>query len=444
MKAFGNDKPRTARETAVHFLTRIEREGAFADRLLSSKLVEDLGPRDRLFLRELVLGVLRWKRWLDYIVGTYYDKGIGALNMDILNMLRIGLYQLAKMDSVPDFAAVDQSVEMARRSFGKGPAGLVNAILRRFLREGIPDWGDIAVVERLSIEYSCPAWIVRRWIDSFDMETAEAILVSSCKKNTVTIRVNTLRSDADALAGQLSAAGFEVSAVAGISGYLDIAKGTGLFDTDAYRDGLFTAQDPVAGMAAMMLDPQRGDTVLDLCCAPGGKTTHIAELAGDDLEITAVDINPKRLGLVKSAVHRLGLKSVVCAEGDAVQFGADTDAVYDRALCDVPCTGTGVFSKRPDMKWRRTVEDIGRMSALQNDILGSAAQLVKPGGVLVYSTCSLEPEENGAVIDRFTAKYDFTVERDSRFREYETENGYLTLPQRMHGSGAFVSKLRRK
>ncbi|MFC1490928.1 16S rRNA (cytosine(967)-C(5))-methyltransferase RsmB, partial [Candidatus Latescibacterota bacterium] len=438
MKIVGKDKVKSTREIAVNLLTRIECDGAFADRLLSAKQVAVQEQRDRSFIRELVLGVLRWKLQLDYIIGAYCDKNIETLDPEILNILRIGLYQLLYMNSVPDFAAVNESVNMTRKFYGQNPAGLVNAVLRRFTREGIPEikGGDEAF--RLSVDKSCPIWIVRKWIDTFGVETAEAIIVSSNEKNQVSIRTNALKTDPETLSGVLTDEGYELTAIDKMPGYFNVSKGMGIFDTDSYKSGHFTAQDPVAGMATMLLAPQNGEKILDVCCAPGGKTTHIAELAGDDLNIDAVDINPKRLGLVRNTARRLGHKSIYFIEGDATKFGKEAGAVYDRILCDVPCSGSGVLSKRPDMKWKRDEGDPVRMSSLQKAILGNSAGLVKPGGVLVYSTCSLEPEENGDIIDWFLREYDFTIEKDDRFKEFETDSGYLILPQNMHGNGAFA------
>jgi len=227
-------------------------------------------------------------------------------------------------------------------------------------------------------------------------------------------------------------------------GYFHVLKGKGLFETQAYRKGFFTVQDPEAAMATLLLSPEQGEMILDLCSAPGGKTTHIAEIAQDNIRIDAVDINPKRLGLVKMATRRLELESINCIEGDSVTFRNDSGSQYDSILCDVPCTGTGVFSKRPDMKWRREENDLIRMSSLQKAILGNAATLVKSGGVIIYSTCSLESEENEDIVKWFTSENDFTVERDNRFKKFETDYGYLILPHLMDGNGAFAAKLRRK
>lgn len=444
MKKTGKNKVQTTRELAVYLLTRIERGGAYADRLLASRQVSELEPRDRSFVRELVLGVLRWKLRLDHIIGTYYNNDINSLQLEIRNIIRLGLYQMMFMDSVPDWAAVNESVKMTGNHYGKKTAGLVNALLRRFSRQREPEISSSDPVEKLSIGKSCPGWIAKKWIEKFGVETAEALMTSCNEKHPVSIRTNTIKIDSESLANELSSEGFETVNVSDMPGYFNVLKGNGLFETQAYKKGFFTVQDPEAAMATLLLSPEQGEMILDLCSAPGGKATHIAEMAKDNIRIDAVDINPKRLGLVKMATRRLGLESINCFEGDSVTFRNDSDSQYDRILCDVPCTGTGVFSKRPDMKWRREENDLIRLSSLQKAIIGNAATLVKPGGVIIYSTCSLESEENEDIVRWFTSENDFTVERDDRFKKFETDYGYLILPHLMDGNGAFAAKLRRK
>ena len=424
-------------------LARIERKGAYADRLLSSRQVLVLERRDRLFVRELVLGVLRWKLRLDHIIGSYYTNTSGSLQHNVRMIVRLGLYQMMFMDSVPDRAAVNESVEIAARHHGKKTAGLVNALLRRFSREGEPEIYSSEPVEKLVVEYSFPQGIVERWLASYGAETAEAIMKAGNEKHPISIRTNTTKIDSGSLAEELSKEGFEASVSSGMQGYFTVLKGDGIFETSAFIKGLFTVQDAAAAMAGLLLSPEAGDIILDCCSAPGGKATHCAEISGDDARIDALDINPGRLGLVNKAAKRLGLRSIHCFKGDAVTFKSETDTHYDRILCDVPCTGTGVFSKRPDMKWRKEARDVARMALLQKSILDNAASLVKPGGVIVYSTCSLEPEENEDIVNRFIHEHDFSVEKDNRFKNFEIEGGYLILPHLMDGTGAFASKLRR-
>lgn len=440
----GNKEARSARELAVQLLLRIELGGAYADRLLSSRNVSELTPLDRSFVRELVLGVLRWKGRLDHIIDSYYTGSKKILQPEIRMIVRLGLFQMMFLDSVPEWAAVDESVSIAGKTHGKKTAGLVNALLRRFSREGEPKLKSPDSAEKLSIQQSFPQWIVTRWISSFGRETAERIIKAGNQKHPVSVRVNSLKIDQQLFEERFSTEGFTLAPVSGFPGYYNVLKSNGLFETPLFQNGLFAVQDTAAGMASLLLSPESGETILDLCSAPGGKATHIAEIMGDTGRIDAVDNNPKRLKLVYEAAERLGLKSIRCIEGDAVSFRGENGEYYDRVLCDVPCTGTAVFSKRPDMKWRRNEEDIARLSLLQREILGNAASLVKPGGIIVYSTCSLEPEENDGNVHWFISEYDFTIERDTRFNNFETETGYLILPDSTGSTGAFAAKLRRR
>ncbi|MHB9029294.1 MAG: 16S rRNA (cytosine(967)-C(5))-methyltransferase RsmB [Candidatus Latescibacterota bacterium] len=435
-------KKENARETALDLLLRIDIGGAYLDRLLASPDFRNLDSRDRSFARELISGVERWKLRLDRIVDRYYTRAAKPLSPEIRNILRLGLYQIMFMDSVPARAAVNESVEMAIKVQGRGAGGLVNAILRRYTREGEPaDWPSDSA-ERLSVQYSYPLWIARRWVANFGVEDAEPIMRAGNEKHPVFVRVNLLKTNPESLSRLLEEQGYSVSQIPEMPGYLSLFSAEGVFDTDAFQAGLFNAQDPSAGLASLLLAPLPGERVLDLCAAPGGKATHLAELMGDAGRITAVDIHPGRLRLVRTTAERLGISSVTTVVGDARSYGEGER--YDRVLLDAPCMGTAVFSKRPDMKWSRNEEDIPRLTALQKEMLDNAASLIKPEGRLVYSTCSLEPEENTEQVDSFLDRHpDFEPEYDNRFEQFQTEHGYLVFPHRMHGTGAFASRMKR-
>ena len=432
----------TPRELAVRLLTRIELGGAYADRLLAGSDINALESRDRRFVRELVLGVLRWKLRLDRIIDLYYTNKSRPLDHDIRMILRSGLYQLMFMNSVPDWAAVDESVEIASSQNGKPAAGLVNAILRRFLREGEPVITDTDDASRLSTVNSCPKWLVDRWISRFGIETAERIAVAGTVRHPVSVRANTIKTNAEILEDALLAEGFKTIA-GSMPGYFEVHEAGGLFGISAFDKGLFTVQDAAAGMASMLLDPKPGESILDLCAAPGGKATHCAELMDNTGSIDAVDRNKNRLKLVKQTAARLGHDIITCHEGDAATFKNASRAGYDRVLCDVPCTGTGVLSKRPDMKWRRFPDDLPRLAETQFSILANAVSLVKPDGIIVYSTCSLEREENEDVVNRGIDELGLELADDERFDEYASDTGYFILPHMMGGTGAFAAKMRR-
>ena len=436
-------KKLSAREIALYLLSRVELQGAYADRILVSPRVLNLQQRDQAFVRELLLGVLRWKLHLDRIIDIYHTKSSYSLNPDIRNILRYGLFQMIFMNSVPVWAAVNESVYLAAGRHGKGAAGLVNAILRRFDRDGEPPL-PVDPEERLSVETSNPYWLVKRWCANYGFDTAESICRATSEKHPIFIRTNGGRITTQELVCKLEHEHFNAVEVSKMPGYVAVSKGHGLFETKAFKDGLFTVQDPSAGVASFLLKPQQGESIVDLCAAPGGKTTHCAEMMGDCGQITAVDIHPSRLGLVRSSAQRLGFTSIVYVEGDASIFGREDNILYDRVLIDVPCSGTGVFSKRPDMKWRIQEDDLGRLASVQREFLENASHLVKPGGILVYSTCSIEHEENEDVIRWFLDHHkEFSIEHEELFHDFERDGCYLILPHLMDGSGAFAAKLKR-
>ncbi|MFC1692472.1 16S rRNA (cytosine(967)-C(5))-methyltransferase RsmB [Candidatus Latescibacterota bacterium] len=432
----------TAREITLRLLLRIEKKGAYADRLLSAPRIAKLDKRNRGLIRELLLGVLRWKLRLDHIIDTYYNKQSDTLAPGIRNILRLGLFQIMFLNSVPEWAAVNESVNMASVRYGRKGAGLVNALLRRFEREGEPPFPSDPL-KHLSVEMSHPLWLVNRWKEYYGEEAAKSICRAGNEKHPICIRTARLKIAPEELTERLSEEGFKTAEVPGMHGYRAVLQGEGLFDTETFKEGLFTVQDPAAGMAAELLAPVSGETIIDLCAAPGGKATQCAELMCDSGKVIAVDIHPARLGLVRNASDRLGLASINCAAGDALVFTNDRQTCCDRVLLDTPCTGTGVLSKRLDMRWHLSENDIHRLAVLQENLLENAASAVKPGGVLVYSTCSLEPEENEEIVAVFLEHHkEFSIERDNRFKDFEREFGYLIFPFQMCGGGAFAARLR--
>ena len=422
-------------------MMRIESEGAYADRVLASPLVSGLDMRDRMFVRETVLGLQRWKGRLDRIIDSFARKNPSGIDPEVYNVIRLGLYQILFMGSVPEWAAVNESVSLARKRRGKGAGGLVNAMLRRFLRDGEPAY-PVGLAERYAIEYAHPEWLVRRWIAQFGDETAKCILEAGVQRHPVALRIKQGVS-IEEVSAALGRRQIQTVPVGNMTGYLVAPKGEGLFDTPEFRKGTITVQDPSSGLATLLLNPAAGESVLDLCAAPGGKATHIADLMGNRGRILAVDINTARLNLVRDAATRMNLSAVETVEGDALTFAPGE--TFDRVLADAPCTGTAVLAKRPDIKWRLCEEDIGDIIQLQRGILENAAKLVKPGGVLVYSTCTLEAEENEETTAGFLQNHEeFEIERDSRFDHFEIDLGYRILPCDMHGSGAYAVKLRKR
>ncbi len=434
---------KTPRETVFELLMRIELGGAYADRMLASRDHDRYDPRDRAFIREIVNGVLRWKLRLDRITDSYYNKPADALSPPVRMILRIGLYQMMFM-SVPAHAAVNESVELASTAQGRGAGGLVNALLRRFQREGEPEMPSDEIA-RLSSEQSYPEWMTRRWVSAFGQEETERIMRAGNERHPVFVFVNPLVGTVTELSSALDDAGFGGDPIAWMPGYLAIREAEGLFSSEFFKTGRFIAQDPAAGMAAVLLDPRPEMRVIDLCAAPGGKTVDIAAMMGDTGTVVALDLHPGRSGLVSETVARLGLRSVTTVVGDAKTFEPPAGELFDRVLLDAPCSGTAVFAKRPDMKWKRKEDDFVRLSQAQSVMIDNAARLLKPDGVMVYSTCALEYEENDAVVHAFLEHSpDFESVQDSRFEKFRAEYGYLLPPHLAGGTGAYAAKLKRK
>jgi len=431
------------RDIIIDLLLRIELGGAYSDRVLASHEFDAFESRDRGFIREGVHGVLRCKLRLDRIIDTYYNKPAESLSPPIRMILRLGLYQLLFM-SVPAHAAVYESVKMASAIQGRGAGGLVNALLRRFLREGEPAWPDDAIT-RISLEQSYPEWLVARWIREFGDEETLLILHAGNAHHPVFIYNTAIDVTDQELARSLDDAGFGGNPIQCMTGYIEVREAEDLFSSSLFKAGRFIAQDPAAGMAAELLDPLPGMRVIDLCAAPGGKTVNIAVRMRNSGMVTALDMHPGRSRLVRETVTRLGLQIVETVTGDARSFIPADGIPYDRVLLDAPCSGTAVFSKRPDMKWRRREDDFSRLAVIQTELLEHAASLLGPDGILVYSTCTLEKEENDDVIGSFLERNpDFESITSDRFDAFRSEFGYLIPPHRMGGTGAYAAKLRRK
>ncbi|MDI6739937.1 MAG: 16S rRNA (cytosine(967)-C(5))-methyltransferase RsmB [Candidatus Edwardsbacteria bacterium] len=432
-----------AREAALKILAGSEQDGAKSDELLSDELsYPGLKPIDRGLLKELVSGVLRNRSRLDFILDGSLKKGVGSLTVWERNILRLGLYQIAHLDRIPQSAAVNESVKLAKRFSRPGTIGLTNAILRDIIRNR--QWTkplDITdSYEKLSVEYSHPEWLVRKWLDQIGIDETDALLEANNRPAPVTIRVNRLKTSADALFHVLEASGFEPrrNALAGTA--LDLGNPAGLIESEPFRWGLFYIQDAAAQVVSQIATVSPGQRALDLCAAPGGKLTAFAEMTGDDGLIIGVDIGQQKIARIRENLRRLGVRLVRLVCADAATFTSRKR--FDLVLADVPCSGLGVLRRRMDLRWRIGPDDIPRLAALQAAILGNAATLVEPGGRLIYSTCTLTPEENEQQISRF-------LERHSEFKSVKPglpdsmlSGSFLYLwPHRHQSDGAFAACL---
>lgn len=443
-----------AREAALKVLLAVETRGAYAGLALEAEARPLKGP-DRGLATELVHGVLRHRALLDFTLGTRLQRPLASLPVPIRNVLRLGLYQLMSLDRVPAAAACNTSVELAKAYGHPGTAALVNAVLRGLakVREAGDPWPappkDPFPVY-LSITESHPLWLIERWLGRLGTEQARRLAQANNQAPPVTIRTNLLRTSRDELAGRLEAEGVSVMPGRHAPEALHMTGSPALEELEAFQQGLFSVQDEASMLVARVVAPEPGELVIDACAAPGGKTTHLAELMGDTGQVLAGDIHRHRLKLVGTAASRLGLKSVKLAAGNASRLGDKYKLRADRLLLDAPCSGLGVLRRRSDLRWRQSPQAIGQLAALQRSLLEGSCGTVKPGGVLVYATCSTEPEENEAVVAEFlTAHPEFAPDDIAPFVPASLAGacvgGSLRTWPHDHGTdGFFIARLRRR
>ncbi len=399
----------SARGVALDILWRVDAHGAYADRLLDH-LPASLPPRDRALATELVYGVLRWQRLLDWHLARVSRRPLDTLDGRIRAVLRLSAYQLGFLERVPPWAVVHEAVELAkgvegatrrgRRASRPGTAQFVNAVLRALTRVPRP-WPVPTAedpVEALALRTSHPTWLVRRWVERYGMEEAEALARAMNERPPLVVRVNTLRATPEAVCEALAAAGAEVRPGRWAPEALVVSGAGDPRQLEPLRLGWGTVQDEASILVGHALGPEPGETVADVCAAPGTKTTHLGQLMANRGRILATDPHPRRLGLLRVACARLGIRIVDAREGGVEALAREVGPVCDRVLVDAPCSNLGVLRRNPDGKWRRREEDLAALAETQAAILAAAGRLVRPGGVLVYATCSLEPEENEAVV----------------------------------------------
>jgi 16S rRNA (cytosine967-C5)-methyltransferase len=385
----------------------VETTDAYADRLLET-LPDRAGldARDRAFVTELVLGSLRWRRRADWMLARASRRSLDALAPWVRALLRLTAYQLGFLDRVPPWAAVHEAVELAKRRRSPGAVAFVNGVLRALAAEPRP-WPVPTAedpVEALALRASQPTWLVERWWVRHGPAEAEALALAMSAAPSVVVRANTLRAPAAEVAEALRRAGVGVAPTRFAPEGLALDRTGDLRELAPLREGDATVQDEAAIMVGHALGPLPGETVADVCAAPGTKTTHLAALMANRGRIVAADAHAGRLGLLREACARLGAAIVEPREADARALARDLGPTCDRVLVDAPCSNLGVLRRNPDAKWRRRPEDFATLVPVQAAILAAASELVRPGGVLVYATCSLEPEENEAVVAGLRAR----------------------------------------
>lgn len=436
------------RDAALSILLEIHENQAYSNLLLNRTIKKyNIDLKDRGLLTELTYGTLQHRITLDYYLEPFVR---GKLDHWVRELLRLSIYQIVYLTKIPPHAVVHEAVEIAKRRGHKRIAPTVNGILRSVLREGVRPIEEITdEVERMSIETSHPTWLIRRWIEQYGKDEALAMAHENNHPARMTARVNTLKGNVPDAIAALAREGVEVKKGEIIPESIQSASGS-LANTEAYTNGLLSIQDESSMLPVLALDVRPDMKVLDMCAAPGGKTTFIAEKMGDRGEIYAHDLHDHKLTLIESNAKRLGIQSIHTKSGDSRKL----DEVYepesfDRILVDAPCSGLGVIRRKPEIKYNKTEKDIHALTIIQEELLETAYRLVKRGGVVVYSTCTVDYDENEGMVQKFLAKHDdVSLLPLETFKEIEAVNvnNHLlqVLPQHFGGDGFFVAAFEKK
>lgn len=439
------------RDIALRILYDIDKNKAYGnislDKHLENNALKDL---DISFVNELVHGILKRKLTLDHIISLYSNIKLEKISVWIINILRLGVYQLFYLSRVPASASVNESVKLAVKYGHRASANFVNAVLRNIDRNRerlvFPDQSD--AVKHLSVKHSYPEWLVRRWVNDYGLEFAENLMQAGNEKPDYIIRVNTLRTNRDELFEKLNEKGFKAKPGRYLNDTLRLENPAGILKSEEYRNGLFIVQDESSMLPVRVLEPQPGQLLIDVCSAPGGKAAYAATLMNNKGRVIAKDIYENKLELIRQTSKRLGLDIIQTEAADASVAGKDFIGKADRVLADVPCTGFGIIRRKPDIKWSRKEQDIRELSLLQKRILRTSAEYLKPGGIIVYSTCTFGKEENESLIEEFLREnsgfepvpFDELLPEGMRC----FKKGMLQLYPNVHETdGFFIAKMRK-
>ncbi|MEB3356766.1 MAG: 16S rRNA (cytosine(967)-C(5))-methyltransferase [Synechococcales bacterium] len=457
-----------SRQVALDILQLVQR-GKFADVALHEQLGQtDLDQRDRSLVTELVYGTVRRQRTLDALIDQFAKKGAASQPLNLRLILRLGFYQLRYLTQIPAAAAVNTAVDLAKRNGLKGLSGVVNGILRQYLRlrdgdidrersnSGAEDREEFLdplelpedSVKRLGVQHSYPDWIIQTWIEQVGLSQTEALCQWFNQSPHLDLRINPLKTSVDQVAAALGAAGLATQRIVHCPQSLRLVGNPGRIQVlPGFEAGWWTVQEASAQMVSYVLAPQPGETIVDACAAPGGKTTHIAELMGDRGKIWACDRSAARLQKLTESIGRLGLQSIQPLAQDSRTLDQFHQSA-DRVLIDAPCSGLGTLHRHVDARWRQSLEAIAGLTQIQRELLTQAAQWVKPDGVMVYATCTLHPAENEEIVRWFLAEHpDWVIERPNppTFVEpFIQPEGWLQVwPQVWNMDGFFMVRLKK-
>ncbi len=434
------------RGLAVKILNRVDRTDAYLDKLLEIEIKNsELTGQDKALLFEIVHGVIRWLGRIDWILTGFYKGQFTKSIPNLKNALRVALYQILFLDRVPDYAAVNEAVEFIKKLQGKKSADLTNAILRNIIRSKdqlrYPDPNE-DLIGYLSAYYSHPSWLVKRWINRYGQNFTEELLIANNNKPGLILRVNNLKSNIEEMKNLLKQVDLKFKDGKYLNEFIRMNTLSNITDWEYFHKGYFSVQDESTGFSCKLLDLKTDLRVLDLCAAPGGKTGFLADIMNNSGEIVAIDRYESRLKILQKNLARLGVTNVETVAIDANDFN---DSNFDRVLVDAPCTGFGTLTKKPDIKWKKDIGDLKKVTDIQYTLIERGASLLKPGGALVYSTCTIEPEENFEIIKRFLENHkDYILDSAEKYvpKDVVDQNGCVqTFPHLHQMDGAFAARL---
>jgi 16S rRNA (cytosine967-C5)-methyltransferase len=430
----------TARSVSVDILNEFGES-----KQVKYSFANDLEPREKGQVREYVQNILRKKSYLDFLIDEFSSISIDEMKSQLKNILRLGLYEMLFMDGTPDYAAINEAVDIAKYTLGSKSGDLVNAILRNIQRDidNLPKPAFKDRTKLVATTFSHPEWLVKRWSKRFGEREAFQLMQANNQRPVFYVRVNNLRTKTENFKLRMEKSGIQFEESDWLPGYFKVDTVEPFISKGWIDKGFCLVQDIAAGFAPTILDPQPGETIYDLCAAPGTKSIVLSDLMGGEGYVIAVDISTERLEKLAESALDFGAENIKIRRSDVRELSLK---LTDGVLLDAPCTGTGVMSKRADLRWKRTEQDLADAVKLQSELLDEAANFVKKGGRLVYSTCSLEEEENWGQVQNFLSRYDnFELDDLSDYlpEEVLTEDGkaYQTFPHKHHCDGHFGVRL---
>ena len=452
------------RELALKILYKIDKEKAYSNIVLNEMINQnkkELTNKDIGLISEIVYGTTTWKLTLDEIIKKYSKIKLKKISPWILNILRMGIYQIVFLDKIPKSAAVNESVNLAKRYGHKSSSNFVNAILRKVTVKDYEEFFQLKEdIQRISITNSMPRWIIEELAKQLgDMKKVEEIAINSNLRPHLSIRINNLKTAENKnieqeLIKKLEEKNIEVKQGL-LEDFLILKNAKNIENMEEFRQGLFTIQDETAGLIPIILNPNKTDVILDACSSPGGKTTYLAEMMENQGIIEAWDIHEHRTKLVENTAKRLGITNIETRVNDATIYNEKYKEKFDKILLDVPCLGLGVLKRKPDIKWQKSKEDVEEITKTQKQILENCSQYLKKGGELVYSTCSILKEENENIINNFLKVHEnfytekINIEENKKiknkefFKKYITNDNCLQVYQNKETDGFFICKLKK-